>query len=356
MEFVRKTNMPPIRIAVTGSGFMGRTHADAAHRLDDTAFVAVAGGRRAEKLAADYGAECVDGIDLLVARDDVDAVVITTPHWVHVEEAVAAAEAGKHVLVEKPMATSVEDCDRMIAACESNGVVLSVGYHQRFRESNWRTRDLIQSGAIGKIRCIQTSALFDINKMRTDSGFGGDWGWWKDPRSLAHLINSAPHTIDLCRWWLGADISSVAANSGTFRENDNPNENTTMSLLSFSDGCSCSFWSSSVLPDPGFSGEDFRFRIMGDDGLIDLDPYRRLQLARGGEWETIYEQPQIRHDESDAAYGMTRMQAYCDQMQNFVKSIRRESGGEGTAADGRAGVAAVVAMLESARDSKVVTL
>ncbi len=129
-----------------------------------------------------------------------------------------------------------------------------------------------------------------------------------------------------------------------------------MSLMSFADGCACSFWSSSVLPDPGFAGEDFHFRIMGDEGLIDLDPYRKLRIVREGAWETVFEQPQIRHDESNAAYGITRMAAYCDQMQGFVNSIRGEPGGEGNAQDGRAGVAAVIAMLDSARDSKVVKL
>jgi predicted dehydrogenase len=339
--------MKTIGIGVTGSGFMGRTHVDAANRLDDAKVIAIAGGKRAPQLAADYGAECVGNVRDLVARDDVDAIVITTPHWLHAEEAVAAAEAGKHVLVEKPMATSMADCDRMIKACESNGVVLSVGYHQRFRESNKTAYDLIQSGEIGPIRCIQTSALFDVGRMRRDSGFGGDWSWWKNPESLAHLINSAPHTIDLCRWWLGADIAQVAACSGTYRESDNPNENTTMALLSFTNGAACTFWSSSVLPDPGFPDESFRFRLMGDNGLIDLNPYGKLQITRGDKWETVFEQPPVQHDESDTAFNISRMQAYRDQMQAFLNSISGEPGGEGTAQDGRAGVAGVLAMLES---------
>ncbi|GAB4138980.1 MAG: hypothetical protein Tsb009_07580 [Planctomycetaceae bacterium] len=346
--------MTTIGIGVIGSGFMGRTHVDAAHRLEGSRVVAVAGGRRAPQLASDYNAECLDDVLAVVAHPEVDAVVITTPHWRHAEETIAAAKAGKHVLVEKPMATSHEDCDRMIATCAENGVVLSVGYHQRFRESNYRTRELIQSGAIGKVRCIQTSALFDVGRMRRDSGFGGDWSWWKNPQSLAHLINSAPHTIDLCRWWLNADIDRVAACSGTFREPDNPNENTTMALLAFTDGTACTFWSSSVLPDPGFPGEAFRFRIMGDEGLIDLNPYGQLQFTRHGEWETVYEQPPVHHDESDAAYGISRMQAYCDQMQAFLNSIGGNSGGEGTAQDGAAGVAGVLAMLDAARNQAMV--
>lgn len=346
--------MQKVRIGVTGSGFMGRTHVDAARRLESTEIVAVAGGSRAPQLAKDYGIAHEPDAAALANRDDIDAVVIATPHYCHCDEALLMAATGKHALIEKPLATSVEDCDRMIAAFESRKLILSVGYHQRFRETNRRTRDAIQSGAIGPVRCIQTSALFDVETMRSGAQFDGDWNWWRDPRSVAHLINSAPHTIDLCRWWLQADVAHVAANCGTFRET-NPNENTTMALLSFTDGAMCSFWSSSVAPSPGFSGEDFRFRIMGDEGLIDLNPYGELKITRAGEWETAYQQPQVGFDQANAAFEMGRMQAYCDQMQAFVDSIQGNQGAEGTAKDGRATVHCVLAMLEaSARETVVV--
>ncbi|MCP4512985.1 MAG: hypothetical protein GY826_42045, partial [Fuerstiella sp.] len=189
-------------------------------------------------------------------------------------------------------------------------------------------------------------------------GFGGNWGWWTNPLAMAHLMNSAPHNVDLCRWWLGSEIVSVAAQSGTFRE-ENPNENTTMTLLTFDDGTMSTFWSSSVLPEPGFSGEAFRFRIMGDDGIIDLDPYGQLQLGQlqlgnANGMSTVYEQPAVGHDDSSSAFSISRMQAYCDQMQGFVNSIRGTAGGEGTAKDGVAGVAAVTAMLEASATNRVV--
>ncbi len=347
--------MSSIRLGFIGSGFMGRTHVDAASKLGSTTPAAVTGGRRAQQLAEDYGLDVEPDVRALVGREDVDAVVIATPHHVHCEQALAAANAGKHVLVEKPMATSVEDCDRMTAEFQKRGLVLSVGYHQRFRESNRRARELIQSGAIGAVRCIQMSALFDITSMRHDAGFGGDWGWWRDPRSLAHLINSGPHNIDLCRWWLGSELQTVAAQSGTFRE-ENPNENTTMALLSFSNQTMATFWSSSVLPAPGFAGEAFRFRMMGDEGVIDLDPYGLLQLGKDGEIETVYEQPPVGHEDSHSAFAMNRMQAYCDQMQAFVNSIQGPPGGEGTPADGRAGVQAVLALLQSAKTQEMVSI
>lgn len=347
--------MSKIRIGVTGSGFMGRTHVDAADKLDCAEPIAVAGGSRANGLANDYGISAETDVRALAARDDIDAIVIATPHWLHCDEALIAAEAGKHVLVEKPMATSVQDCDRMIDAFQQRGLVLSVGYHQRFRESNYKTRELIRSGAIGQVRCVQMSALFDVTAMRNDSGFGGDWGWWTDARSVAHLINSGPHNIDLCRWWLDSEIQTVAAQCGTYRE-ENPNENTTMALWSFTGGQMATYWSSSVLPEPGFQGEEFRFRIMGETGIIDLDPYGRLQLGGGGKMETVFEQPVVGHEDSKAAFAMNRMQAYCDQIQAFVGSIGGDRGGEGSPADGRAGVEGVLAMLESAGNQQTVKL
>lgn len=335
---------------------MGRTHAEAAHRLDELELRAVTGGRRASKLAGDYGVDCEPTVEALVARDDIDALVVATPHHVHVEETLAALRAGKHVLVEKPLATSVEDCRRMIEQARSAGTVLSVGYHQRFRESNRAARDLIRQGAIGTVRCLQMSALFDIEALRSENQFGGDWGWWKDPRSIAHLLNSGPHNIDLCRWWLEQEVFSVAAHSGTFRE-ENPNENTTMALLAFDGGTMGTFWSSSVLPAPGFPDESFRFRVMGDDGLLDVNPYGAVRLAREGRWETVYRQPEVNFDDPDAAFGSeNRMRAYCDQLAAFTRSVHGQPGGEGTAEDGLAAVAVVRAMLESAATGRTVHL
>ena len=347
--------MSEIRIGVIGSGFMGRTHVDAAHKLESTIPVAVTSGSRAEKLASDYKIDHEASVQSLVSRDDIDAVVISTPHWLHHKEATAAAQAGKHVLVEKPMATSLEHCDEMIKEFETRDLTLSVGYHQRFRESNYTTRDLIQSGEIGQVRCIQMSALFDITALRSDPGFGGNWGWWTNPLAMAHLMNSAPHNIDLLRWWLGSDVVSASAQSGTYRE-ENPNENTTMALLKFASGAMSTYWSSSVLPAPGFPNEEFRFRIMGDSGIIDLNPYGQLNVSRDGKMETVFEQPKVGHEEADSAFAMPRMQAYCDQMQAFANSINGSPGGEGTAEDGRAGVEAVLAMLQSSANQQTTIL
>ena len=95
---------------------------------------------------------------------------------------------------------------------------------------------------------------------------------------------------------------------------------------------------------------------MGDEGVIDLDPFGQLRLGQEGESAVIYEQPKVGHDDSNAAFQMNRMQAYCDQLQAFVNTIHGSPGGEGTPADGRAGVAAILAMLESSRKNQLVSL
>ena len=107
---------------------MGRTHSEAIHRLPNAELVAVSGGTRAEGLAQSYGMAYEPDEQILLGRSDIDAIVVTTPHHRHVDQTLTACAQGKHVLIEKPLATTVEDCDRMIAAAQQHQRKLGVGY------------------------------------------------------------------------------------------------------------------------------------------------------------------------------------------------------------------------------------
>src|SRR5947199_5875201 len=97
--------MDTVRIGLVGSGYMGRSYAECLKRYTTHGrLTAVTGGSRAPQLAADYGAAYVEGLEELLAREDVDAVLVATPHSAHAPAVTRAAAAGKHVLVEKPMA------------------------------------------------------------------------------------------------------------------------------------------------------------------------------------------------------------------------------------------------------------
>src|SRR5262245_50607700 len=101
--------MGKLRYGILGSGFMGRTHAEAIRHIDNAELIAIAGGSRAPGLAADYHAQLCTSDAELIGRDDIDAVIITTPQYVHAEQALAAAARGKHLFIEKPMTTTVAD-------------------------------------------------------------------------------------------------------------------------------------------------------------------------------------------------------------------------------------------------------
>jgi len=146
-----------IRFGLIGSGYINRGYAAGLHigQVPDGKLVAIAGGRRAPALAEEFGVESEPSVPMLLARDDIDAVIIGSPHTAHLPQTVMAAAAGKHVYVEKPMAVTVNECDQMIEICRSSGVKLSVNKVLRFRIAPSAAKELIDSGVIGDVRMIQ---------------------------------------------------------------------------------------------------------------------------------------------------------------------------------------------------------
>lgn len=344
--------MSKVRYGILGSGFMGRTHAEAIHQLADAELAAIAGGSRAPKLAADYGADlCADAAEL-VRRTDIDAVIITTPQFAHAEEALLAASQDKHLFIEKPMTTTVADAERILDVCVQRKLKLSVGYQQRYRTVPRATYDQVRAGAIGPVRTIQFNQVF---QLFTDPGFGGDWSWWANPASVGHILAGGVHAIDLCRWILGSEVVSVVGHSRTFREAHEP-ENTTMGLLEFDNGAIMSLWASSAAPSPGFPGIAFRAQMMGDAGMLDMDAYTTLRMATDGQWRVVAEQPPVNTEFADTAFRQPRMGAYIEQLRVFNYAILTDSEPPVTGMDGLIGVQVALAFLESSRTHKVITL
>ncbi len=338
---------------------MGRTHAEAIARLpNDAVLTAIAGGSRAAGLAQRFGIAEEPIAKDLVRRTDVDAVIVTTPHHLHSPATLSALHVGKHVFVEKPLATSVADCDRMIAAAQAAKRVLGVAYHQRFRRNNQEARRLIRAGAIGTLQTVQIS--MPSQQPIGVSSFGSDWKWWNEPASVGHLINSLPHAIDLLRWSTGAEVATVSAFCRTLLPGLKV-EDTTLALAEFSNGMIASLFSSRALPAPSFPGETFRCRMVGSAGLLDLDPFNELRIADERGWKLVAKQPAVGHESADTAFADSRMQAYRDQLASFIAAIRGESAPAntsdvGTGADGRAAVVACHAILTSSQERRWVDL
>ena len=138
--------MDTVRIGVIGSGFIGHTFANSLQLTHGIDLVAVGHGSRAPAFASEFGIEAEPSVDALLRRSDIDAVVIGLPDHMHLEVVLAAAAAGKHVFIEKPMAPTTRDCDLMINACASAGVSLGVSKVLRYRGAPMAAKELIDSG------------------------------------------------------------------------------------------------------------------------------------------------------------------------------------------------------------------
>ena len=162
-----------------------------------------------ERARALQARHCIDRVytkleDILNDKN-VDAVMVLTPPHHHLEPVVAAARAGKHVFCEKPMACTIQDADKMISACEANGVQLMVVFMKRFNRSFRRVKELIEEGRLGQV--FEVRARWDNVKVK---GPEGD-AFRMTVESGGGLIQEdGSHPFDVCRWWLG-DVSEVSA-------------------------------------------------------------------------------------------------------------------------------------------------
>mgnify|MGYP000847686154 CR=1 FL=1 len=190
--------MTKVRWGLIGCGDIARKRvAPALHDLPNVEFVAVNRARAdlAAAFANEFGAQkwYADWRELL-ADPDVEAVYIATPVHLHAEQTIAAAEAGKHVLCEKPMALNVAECDRMMAACAANGVKLSLAYYRHFYPVLARMKELIAAGAIGQPVLAQINA-FEWNDMQP--GHDRYWFFTKAQSGGGPMMDFGCHRIEV---------------------------------------------------------------------------------------------------------------------------------------------------------------
>jgi len=341
--------MNTVRIGMIGSGYMGRTYSECVRRHTTHAtLTAVACGSRAPKLAADYEVPCAAGVPELLARKDVDAVVIATPHSAHLEQVKLAAQAGKHVLVEKPMALNRDECDAMIAACRSAGVVLSVIQTVRFRGTVARAKRLIDEGRIGAVRMIDLRTLFEW----VPSSATSDKGWTYQEAEGGLILDQGAHSFDFLHWYAGSESARVFGTVKRFGDCDYPAP-TAMAQVAFANGVLANTWMSFELPQPGLPLSAFRALVVGSTGMLDIDEYGKLHGSFDGKpWELVWEQPAI--DYVNKPLDPVRLEAFYTQVQDFVDSIRTGRKPAVTGEDGRAAVALIDAVRRSSSTGQAV--
>ncbi|MEZ4860540.1 MAG: Gfo/Idh/MocA family oxidoreductase [Caldilineaceae bacterium] len=228
-----------IRVAILGCGRIARLHAQGYKAAQDLAQVVLCCDEYslelAETMARDFGAEVTNRWQAVIDRADIDAISICMPPYQHAEIALAAAAAGKHVLVEKPMAMNLAECRQMVTAARQAGTVLMVGQNQRFQPEHVKIKELLDRNAIGRIVALR----FDCNQFVKYMYPPESWIFDKAKSGGGMVAQTAVHKIDLMRHFFG-DIAEVAAFNGYTGLNLNykpgGNEDISAFIMNFANG------------------------------------------------------------------------------------------------------------------------
>ena len=194
--------MEKLRTAIIGTGKVADIHAAALINLDESEFVAVYSRTfsRAQKFADKYGVTAYADMEDMLQKAKVDAVIIGTPHPAHALPAITAANAGVHVMIEKPLASSLQDCDAMIKAAKANKVKLAMISQRRMYAPVKRVKDAIDAGKIGQPVLGTITMLGWRDKTYYDSdAWRGTW----EAEGGGVLVNQAPHQLDILQWYMG---------------------------------------------------------------------------------------------------------------------------------------------------------
>ena len=302
-----------IQIGIVGAGIMGTRHARIYSELPSARLVAIADVdlSKAKALAEQYpGAGAVGDYHELLRMPELDVLHVATPDFLHKEPVVDGLKAGKHILVEKPMATTVEDAEQIVQISKDTGKHVMVNYTHRWAAPYAKTKQLVADGVIGDAVMVyarKDDRIWAATEMMN----------WTAKTSSASYLST--HDIDLVLWFLNTDIESVYALGvkGELAARGIDTEDAIQALVRFKNGAIGTFESSWVLPNSMPTTTDSFIEIVGQKGTIHVDRiHEGLKVAT----PEAYEFPKLSMcTEID---GKLRGGVPC-ALENLVESLRR---------------------------------
>jgi UDP-N-acetyl-2-amino-2-deoxyglucuronate dehydrogenase len=249
-----------IGFGIIGCGMISRFHAKAVADIKGAKVTACFDSytESADKFGAEIGCKVYHKLDDMLADKSVDVVTICTPSGVHAEPAIAAAKAGKHIIVEKPLDITLKRCDAMIAAANKAGVILSTIFPSRFHESSQLMKKAIDAGRFGRL----TIGDSYVKWFRTQEYY--DSGAWRGTWALdggGALMNQAVHSVDLLLWFMGPAVE-VSAYTNTLAHKRIEVEDVAVATVKFANGALGVIEASTAT----WPGELKRIEISGDAG------------------------------------------------------------------------------------------
>ena len=329
-----------LQFGLVGCGRVAPRHVQSLRELEGARLAAVADikASRAQRFANEYGAEPYTDYRDLLDRHDLDVITISTPSGLHAQMAIDAMQAGKHVIVEKPMALSLEDAGRMIAVSEATGRKLCVVLQNRYNPPMQELRAVVDSGRLGRLLLGNAT----VRWYRPQEYYEDEWhGTWAMDGGA--LMNQSIHHIDALQWLMGAP-ESVFAYSATLAHRMEA-EDIGVASIRFRSGALGAVEGSTVTYPENMEGS---VAIFGEYGSLKVGG---TALNRKVIWKIRdaleHEREAIVRDEVDppSVYGQSHKAVTAD----MIGAIREDRQPQTHGREGRKSLALVLAMYESAR-------
>ena len=346
--------MKPVGFAIVGTGMVAGIHARAIARCAGAKLVCVVSRspERGQAFAALHGAPTVTAtVEEMADRPDVDVVVITTPSGAHLEPALTAARAGKHLIVEKPLEITPERADHVIEAAAVAGVKLATIFQNRFGKGAQRVKAAIDAGRLGRLVVCSASVKWHRSADYYLTPWKGTW----DLDGGGALMNQAIHGVDLLQWFAGMPTTVTAFISHLVHSGIEADD-TAVASLRFPGGALGTIEASTAVW-PGWAR---RIELCGEKGSICLEDDR---ITRWDFLDAHEEDARIRAAIEDQDLGSgagdpaaISILGHQRQIEDFVAAIREDRPPVVDGPEGRRAVALVHAIYESARRGLPVTL
>jgi UDP-N-acetyl-2-amino-2-deoxyglucuronate dehydrogenase len=329
-----------ITFGLIGCGRVAPRHAQSIGELPGARLVAVADvvRSRAERFAREYSVEAYQDFRYLLERKDIDVVCVCTPSGLHAQMGVDAAHAGKHVIVEKPMALSLADADGLIAAAKSAKVKLCIVLQNRYNPPMQDLRRLVDEGRLGRLLLANVTVRWFRPQEYYEDGWHGTWAM-----DGGALMNQSIHHIDALQWLMG-DVESVCAYTSTLAHKMEA-EDTGVAVLRFTSGALGVVEGSTITFPENLEGS---IALFGEQGSVKVGGTalnRKIFWKVEGQIE--HERELITRDQVDppSVYGTSHKAVIADMIAAIVEDRQPQTDG----VEGRKSLALVLDMYESAR-------
>ena len=331
--------MKKVRFGVVGVGGWGRVHTEvySTHHLASLTAVCDLVEERAKQVAAHHGGCKVYTDAAAMVRDpEIDAVAVATPDFAHAGPVVAAAEAGKHIIVEKPLATTHEDLDRIGTAVRSAGVVFMVDFHCRWCPPIVIARDDIAQGKLGSI-------ISGYLRLNDTIHVPTQMLPWAGKSSVLWFLGS--HAVDTLRYLFDDEVERVyaVARSEVLKAKGIDVPDIYQAILEFQSGIIVTLENNWIVPNTNPSVNDFKVNILGSKGMINMDLTHNQLIERyledSSDHPDILDGPLIRDRRVGLAY---------ESVRDFVECVATGKQVQSTLEDGCKVTKVLLAIIESA--------